>query len=134
LGVSLSRQVYLGLPDGAITANNIFQSSLNQVAVDFVPDRVFTLGRRGYDLHPDHVSSHEAALGAVSLLRESGRDVGIWALDEYHQGELLDGDYWNKIGAMAMHVSQTVSTDFDHWGGTDFYTPLIVKGEHFEQL
>jgi LmbE family N-acetylglucosaminyl deacetylase len=126
--------VYLGLQDGAVAVGDIFQDSLNQVAFDFAPDRIFTLGRRGYDLHPDHIASHAVAMGAVSLLREAGQDVGAWALDEYHQGELVDGDYWRKVGAIAMHVSQTVSSDFDHWGGTDFYTPLIVKGEHFEQF
>lgn len=124
----------MGLPDGFIGHDAKLQTRINEVAVDFGPDRIFTLGRLGYDLHPDHIASHVAAIGAVSLLRESGLETQAWLLSSEHQGEFVDGDYWQKTGAIALHVSQTVSTDFDHWGDTDLYTPLIVKGEHFEQF
>jgi LmbE family N-acetylglucosaminyl deacetylase len=124
----------LGLPDGSINRGGQLQASVNEVAFDFGPNRIFTLGSLGYDLHPDHIASHEAALGAVSLLRDAGNEVEAWSLNSDHEGEFQGGDYWQKTGAIALHASQTVSPDLDHWGGTDLYTPLVVKGEHFEQF
>jgi LmbE family N-acetylglucosaminyl deacetylase len=129
--VQPARQVYLGLPDGAIGGDGKLQLYVSQVAADFNPDRIFTLGPSGYDLHPDHIASHYAALGAVSLLRDTDSEVTAWQLSQSHEGEFIGGSYWQKVGAVAMHASQTVSPNIDYWGGTDLYTPLIVKGEYY---
>jgi LmbE family N-acetylglucosaminyl deacetylase len=132
LGVPLQRQVYAGLPDSQLGRHaNALGVVLGEVSADFQPDRWFTTGVNGYDGHPDHIAAHEVTLQAR---KELGRQSVLWALESDHSGELVVAGRAYKLGAMAMHESQTMNPDLMQWGNTDVYRPLIVGAETYTSL
>jgi LmbE family N-acetylglucosaminyl deacetylase len=131
--VPFARQVYLELADGGLTDDQERLDKLvEEVAVDYVPDRIFTTGISGYDGHPDHIAMHNSAVRSARALRQLGHHTTVWALNEHHVGEyVISGDTDRKIGSMTVHISQDVSPDPRYWGGVDLYTPLIIGLETY---
>jgi LmbE family N-acetylglucosaminyl deacetylase len=128
--------VYLQLPDGELSSR---EAELTSTILDVLgwvePSRIFTMGSSGYDGHLDHIVAHSAAVGAAASTRQLAGELVICALTADHTGELwVAGDTGRKLGAIAMHVSQTVVPDLVQWGGTDIYEPLIKGAETYTPL
>lgn len=145
LGFSLENQHYLDLPDGELSAyqDEITEQIIATIALRGI-SQIVTLGRQGYDEHPDHITTHLAAEAAAKELRATcERRLGLLALNAVHNGEhrrlanlaLLR----RKLGAMACHRSQfpievdhegaTIDTEF--WQSFSHYHPLIFYGETY---
>ena len=135
LGVAPNRQVYLGLPDGNLAAQSeALAASIADVADDFKPQRMFTLGPEGYDGHPDHIATHESAVAARRQLGALGVHMALLALGrELHAPAMVTAPSKRKLAAMALHISQRTVADLTRWGGGDTYTPVIVGPERYNQ-
>lgn len=128
--------MYLALPDGELGDHRKqLNGAVLEVAHDFSPNRIFSTGRDGYDGHPDHIEAAEAAFCASALLAASGLDISVWELQSNHNGGLVIAGYAaEKLGAIAMHISQDVRMGQADWGGMDLYTPLILDGETYDSV
>jgi LmbE family N-acetylglucosaminyl deacetylase len=135
LGVPVARQFYLELPDGRMAG---YTDELDERIEDIVqqvrPDRIFTTGEDGYDGHPDHVATHFSVLRTAAKLQRLGSAVTVWSLNmSERNGLLIPGLLEVKLGAMDEHPSQKTVGDLTLWGGTDFYTPVILGPEVYSQ-
>ena len=157
LDVAANSQIYLGLPDGQLWRHRdeIADRIVSTVIAHDI-GQVMTLGATGYDNHPDHITSHEAAVSAVRILRTSyKRDIGLLALNNAHCGEVaVPGSpvsQQRKLQALALHESQfplhlingaqppagdiTMGgfvIDAAFWDSFSPYHPLIVHGETYD--
>lgn len=156
LGVKHERQVYLGLQDGDLERS---RKELAEAIVDVALERrvgqIFTLGNNGFDGHPDHVSSHQAAVLAVKKLHDLGSYVSLLGLSSSHDGrhavEGSDRARSTKLHAMSSHTSQfpiwsAGKYDFSgepvevsgykiepgFWNDFQTYHPLIMNAETFD--
>jgi LmbE family N-acetylglucosaminyl deacetylase len=121
--------LYLGLTDGDLVAQaSLIDEAMADILADFKPARAFTLGKDGYDGHPDHIAMHESTLRVIGTL---GLHSALHTLASEHQGEITMSYTVRKLGAMALHVSQRLHHDLSHWGGTNLYTPLITEKETY---
>jgi LmbE family N-acetylglucosaminyl deacetylase len=124
--------VYLGLPDGGLAEEALaLDEATTNVVEDFKPDRIYTTGADGYDLHPDHIIMHDSTVRAIRLLGDFGLYAASYGLDSRHQGELAVPNSRLKLGAIAMHASQRVTENLARWGDTELYTPLITGDERY---
>lgn len=145
------------MPDGELWKHQaeITERLVSAVMANNV-DRLMTLGASGYDHHPDHITSHEAAVHAVEILhRRYQRDIGLLALNNGHCGsETVHGTphtRQRKLRALASHESQfpleplngsAVSSgqlamagfaiDAGFWDSFSHYHPLILDGETYD--
>lgn len=66
-----------------------------------------TMGPDGYDGHPDHIATHQAALQAQRLLHEQNYSVYVLALRRDGAGEVVFAvDRERKMAALAHHATQ----------------------------
>lgn len=135
-GVASEHQEYAGLPDGMLSAHiGSLELHIGRLVAAHGITELVTAGPDGYDGHPDHIAVHHAALSAARTALRAGLDVRLYALNNLHRGEVkVRGNTARKLGAMAFHVSQTVGSDLLRWGGSDLYTPLIIRGETYDVL
>lgn len=158
LDISVSRQTYLGLPDGRLWAH---QAEITEHIVTTILSNdigeVMTLGRHGYDEHPDHITTHLAAESAIRVLRRQfGRAVGLSALSQNHSGNHVTAVYGDtrqrKLGALAAHQSQFpihpadpeasgnkvtmdgYAIDGDFWESFGLYHPLVLHAETYDRV
>lgn len=104
--------------------------------------RIVTLGRAGYDGHPDHVTTHLAGERAIKQLAQTDRQLEHLALNDTHTGEWHRPatDLWCKLGAMSCHASQFAITRHPghlaiepaFWESFSPYHPLILQGETYD--
>jgi LmbE family N-acetylglucosaminyl deacetylase len=158
LGIPTESQEYLDLPDGELWAH---EATISARVVAMVVargiKRIITLGRAGYDGHPDHIATHMAAETAVKTLRvEHDVQVEHIALNAHHEGEykiaVTAQSQERKFGALACHQSQFRvqllagttyekhseiagwSVEEDFWSSFSLYHPLILKAETYDRL
>ncbi len=156
LGLTLKQQTYLGLPDGNLTKH---LPDMTEQIITFVNRhdvfRVFTLGRDGYDNHPDHVATHNAAETAIGILNEQyGKHLTLLALNNLQGGShalvATEDSRKLKLAAMSCHKSQFVIAPFKEyedktchqldgfaiqascWKHLSIYHPLILQGETYD--
>lgn len=125
----------MGLPDGELpTVRDTLTKEIAQAIQTLGVTRIHTLGQSGYDGHPDHQATHQAATDAVRTL-ELLQPPRIWALNAAHSGELrTTGDPYRKLGAMACHISQFALDDPQFWHQFSLYTPLIWEQETYDRF
>jgi LmbE family N-acetylglucosaminyl deacetylase len=127
--VGVKEVVFLGYPDGRLTASLELRRDLTRVIRQVRPDRVVTQSpERRWDRifasHPDHLAAGEAAVCAVypdSRNRWAFPEIG---LDPHTVGELwlmasprpdtyvdVTATFDEKLAALRCHVSQEVDRD-----------------------
>ncbi len=158
LDVTASRQVYLGLPDGQLWQHEAeIAEQLIALALMHNITRFLTLGRSGYDEHPDHITTHLAAETAARTLRSRHEHgMGVLALSATHNGNhriaAHTASRQRKLGAIASHQSQfpisiaSGKSDGDvvqldgyevesgFWNSFSTYHTLILHGETYELM
>ncbi len=157
LGIDVDHQQYPMLPDGSVDRHD---NQLAELIVSYALAngicRVVSLGKSGFDGHPDHIASHQATSQACDILRnDCGQDVQQLSLNgDHHGGHIVASTPLRrerKLGAMACHVSQfdirrsedandsdgrlviagfTIGQAF--WEGFATYQPLVVDRETYD--
>jgi LmbE family N-acetylglucosaminyl deacetylase len=135
LGVPRNQQLYLSLPDGELE-NHIPQlrDAILEAMSSCAVNSLVTLGPDGYDDHPDHKASHNAALMSACEL-DPDKQPDIFALNSQHSGRHVAGGHtWKKLTAMAHHQSQFDLDNPDFWQEFEPYAPLICQQETYDLI
>lgn len=159
MDVSADNQIYLGLPDGELWRyEDEISDHIVRTVIRHGIRRLVTLGASGYDNHPDHITSHDAAVSAVVTLRSKyQRDIGLLALNSHHHGSVVapatPHTRRRKLNALLSHASQFPLRHLDEHAGTegalamdgfavdeDFwksfvrYHPLVLNAETYNEV
>jgi LmbE family N-acetylglucosaminyl deacetylase len=158
LGIPASpeRQIFLGEPDGDLTSRqDVIAKHISSIVTRHAIRRVVSLGDYGFNGHPDHIASHQAAVLAVDELREDGYNISHLALNHAHRGERVivatPEMQIRKLGAMSCHRSQFginaygpgceqaiilggYAIDPDFWSGFQPFKPLVTDRETYDEL
>lgn len=134
LGVTLERQIYLGLPDGKLDqcTDELQKHILAHLRSLTKPFTVVTLGEDGYDGHSDHKAAHLAAQRAVSQLKNHAT---LLCLSQNHSGSIVvSGDASLKLEALCCHESQFDPYVTKFYEDMTIYLPLLFHGESYKTV
>lgn len=156
-GIPKTNQIYLHLPDGSLNRPDVFAKlleNLQQVIESHPFDHIYTLGAAGYDGHPDHIATHQAAVQVTEdIYSKTGRVIAIRALNESGGGtEKHPVKAAQKLHAMSAHKSQfkirdksegayptglnidDLSVDADFWEYFKPYHTVITIAETYDVI
>jgi LmbE family N-acetylglucosaminyl deacetylase len=108
-GIRMENQHFLGLPDGALSANehiNTVAYSVGRLLAEYPIRTVVTLGHYGYDDHADHIAIHTAAESAVSSYATANPNLQLYGLTHSETDIRVPADAKEKLRRLAHHQSQ----------------------------
>jgi LmbE family N-acetylglucosaminyl deacetylase len=135
LDISPDRQHYGEFPDGKLHRQEVRREAANYL-VGLTLKHGFTkfktMGPSGGCGHPDHIESHNIALGAARLLGRIGTPVDVLALNGDHTGEFrVPVEAGFKQGLMGYHRTQ------NFWARRremEQYGPLMDRFESYDLI
>ncbi|PID32474.1 hypothetical protein CR970_00355 [Candidatus Saccharibacteria bacterium] len=146
LGVEHHRQQYSRLPDTKlVNYTGALALSIASHAIENDLYDYYTLGEYGYDGHPDHQATHQAARLAAAILRlTQSRPLQLWSLtaDIDHAHTTIPTTTTPKLAALSRHETQMPLrhdtqgsihiTDGTYWEQfVDQYGTLLYENEHY---
>jgi LmbE family N-acetylglucosaminyl deacetylase len=109
LGVDHHRQAYIAYPDTKLVKyTHPLAMLITQHAVQHGIHDYFTLGQQGFDGHPDHIATHDAATLAQQQLYMLGHPITLWALTADRSPDItkVPSVHTPKLAAIAHHQTQ----------------------------
>ena len=145
LGVAADRQTYLHLPDTKLVKyTGTLALGIARHALHYNLSDYYTLGQSGYDNHPDHIATHQAAAIAQTLLSRT-QPIRIWELSPDGSADItVNAGHTPKLGALAFHQTQMplrrdplsgelCATDQRHWDKfIEVYGQVLFNEERYK--